>query len=337
MIEEDIPIIEYEIQKAINDLKLDLSGLTILTEAASNIFIVTPLIALMAKAKKVYAISQTTQYGTFVSIKKNTQKVAVKMGLQNSSLEIIHKNKFKDYDKVNIITNLGHVRPIDEKILSLLKKDTVISYMCESWEYRPDDLDLKLCNKYGILVYGINEEYPLVNCFREIGLIALKLIFESKISLLDTQIAIISRDKFGITILKTIRQFNKKAILFNKFDKNLANQLNNLDLLIVADYKYPGTIIGSKGIIRPSILKKQSPNVKIIQVCGNNHLKEIKAKAIPVYPVIELSPIRMSNTFGDISYKSIIRLYTGGFKVGEITFKKDFDQRKFRSLIQPIK
>jgi len=337
MIEQDLKIIKNEIDKAIQDLQLKLDGLTILTETASNIYFLAPIIALAAGARKVYALSSTTKYGQFNDIAKRTFKIAENLNLLDSRLEIIKKEHFKAYDEIDIVTNLGHVRPLDKTVLPKFRSGTIISYMYEAWEYRPADLDLKLCQKNNLSVYGINEEHPLVNCFAEAGLIGLRLIFDSKISLLNAKIAVVSRDKFGREIVKSIRKFNNTVVLIDDFTKNFAKNLKDLDLLVISDYNYLKTIIGDQGIIRPQNLKLQSPNVKILQYCGHNRLADIKKMHIPIYPDTELEPQRMFLTLGDISYRSIVRLYTAGLKVGEIAFHKDFGKLKFRSLIQPIK
>ncbi|MCL5407129.1 MAG: hypothetical protein M1429_01385 [Patescibacteria group bacterium] len=336
MIEKDIDIIKREIQQAVADLRLDLTSLTVLTEAANDIFVVTPLIALAAGAKKVYAVSQDSPYGKFSEITQETFKIAKEMGFNTNRLEIVEKKQFSAFSKINIVTNLGHVRPLNKKILSSFKKGTVISYMCEDWEYRPSDFDLDLCQKLGLKVYGTNEEHPLVSCFKETGLIALKLIFESKISLLNARVVILSQDKFGREILNRIKLFTKNVTLVSDFNNIRENQLKNLDLIITADYKYLKIIIGSKGVVKPKTLKRLSPFVKIIQYSSHNDLADIQKAGIPVYPEIELEPIRMAQNLGDISYKAIIRLYAGGLKVGEIAFKKDFTDYRYKSLVQPM-
>lgn len=336
MIEENIYIIKREVEQAIADLQLDLSGLTILTEAASDIFVVTPLIALAAGAKKVYALSETFRYGKFDEIAENTFKIARKWGLDVSRLEIIPKKRFDHHQEVDLVTNLGHVRPLNKDILSLLPKRAVISYMCEAWEYRKSDLDLKACRKYGILVVGINEEYPLVDCFREAGIIVLKTIIETKTSLFNTKIGILSRDKFGQTIKETLQHFNKNIILISDFTK-VYEKLKNLDLLIVADYLYEKTIVGEKGIIDPDKLRQLSPGVKIIQFYGQNNLEDIHNSGIAVYPDVPFQPSRMVQTFADVSHRAVIRLHAGGLKVGEIAFKRKMPHPKYRSLSQIIK
>ena len=53
---------------------LDLKGKTVLTEAASGAYVVTPLLAAIAGAK-VYAFTRTTRYGTVDEIFANTRKL----------------------------------------------------------------------------------------------------------------------------------------------------------------------------------------------------------------------------------------------------------------------
>ena len=55
-------------QQSIQKMKLDLRGMTVLTEAASGYFIVTPLIAALAGAQKVYAVVKDTGYGTVAEL-----------------------------------------------------------------------------------------------------------------------------------------------------------------------------------------------------------------------------------------------------------------------------
>lgn len=319
---DDIQIIKKEIQSAISDLRLDLTNLTLLTEAASEIFGITPLIGIMAGAKKVMAVSKNSKYGLFEDVKNHTYNLAERLNIKYSALEIYEKSNFNSFCEADIVTNLGHLRPIDKDIIRSLKTGAVISYMCESWEYREGDLDLNLCRQMNIPVMGINESHPKVNCFWETGLIALKIIMESRISLANPKITIVSRDKFGKAIYAQLKPFSDKIALIEDFSTISQKDLQDLDILVVADYLYPDCIIGRKGIIDPDYLKKSSPYVKVIQFCGNNKVREIKSASIPVFPDMELEPVRMCKTLGSISYRSFIRLIAGGLKVGEIAARK---------------
>jgi len=315
---DDISIIKKEIISAINDINLDLKGLTILTEAGSNLFLLTPIIACLSGAKKVYALSKTSKYGTFEEIKEQLNRLSLLFEIDTSKIELFEKENFHNFSEIDIVTNLGHVRPIDEDFLRKLNKNAAISYMCEAWEHRQQDLDLELCKKYNIPVFATNEEHPLVNCFRETGLIALQMIFESKISLIDSHVCIISRDKFGKEIFKQVEKFTKNAHLINNFERiDEYKNFKNLDLLIIADYLYEDYIISTNGLVNPGLLKDLFPHVKIIQYCGKNNLEQIIENKIPVFPKAELEAVRMYKTLADISYKALIRLLTAGLKVGE--------------------
>ncbi len=319
---KDLHIIKKEIEQAIYDLDLNLEGLTILTEAGTGLFALTPIIAALANAKKVYALSKDTQYGTFEQVKITVDKIMEQYSIPKEKISVLKREDFKDYAKINIITNLGHVRPLDEKFLSKIPKNAVISYMREVWEYRNDDLDIDLCKKYNIKIAATDEEHPMVNCFRETGLIPLQLAIESKISIFDANILIISRDKFGKHIKQAFLPFTKNILIYSDFSQNITQFLSeNLNLIITADFLYPDTIIGNKGLIAPNVIKKYSPYVKIIQCCGKNTLQDILSEKISIYPEIQLEPIRMIRTLADISYKALIRLHAGGLKVGEFLYK----------------
>jgi hypothetical protein len=322
MMFDDLHIIRKEIDNAICDLRLDLSGLVILTEAASNLFVLSPLIAAVAGAKDVYALIKSSKYGSHLQIIEHAQKVAKGLGVALAPIHFLQAEEFTAHSEVDIVCNLGHVRPINNEFIDKLKSGAVISYMCEAWEFRPADLDLNSCKKRKIGVYGVNEEHSLVNCFVEAGLLALKMILSSQISLIGSKIAILSRDKFGLSIFKALRPFAKSLVLISEFS-NINNQIDNLDILITADYLFEKEVVGECGLVSPSLLKKLSPNVKIIQFCNKNNIDEIKSSCLSVLPAVQLEPHRMSETLADISYRALVRLHTGGLKAGEINFTKD--------------
>jgi len=315
---EDLHIIKEEIISAIKDLELNLKDKIILTEAASGLFMLTPILALEAGAKKVFAVSKDSIYGKFADIREQTIQLCRYFGYETDRIEIIEKSQFTNYNEIDIVTNLGHVRPINEDFICKLNRKAVISYMCEAWEHRQSDLDLELCSKYNIPVFATNENHPLVNCFRETGLIAVQMILDSHISIIDSKILILSRDNFGKEILKQLSLFSKKVTLFSDWSNIKEINLSSLDIIITADYLFQDTIIGKGALIEPSLIKKEAPNVKIIQFCGKNEMDEILKNNISIYPKIELPPQKMFKTLADISYKSFIRLYVSGLKAADI-------------------
>jgi hypothetical protein len=64
-----------KLARQVRALELDLRGKTVLTEAASGAYIVTPILAAIAGAK-VFAFSKTTRYGKVEEIFSNTRALA---------------------------------------------------------------------------------------------------------------------------------------------------------------------------------------------------------------------------------------------------------------------
>ena len=64
------------IKNSISYQKLDLSGLTILTEAANGYYSLTSIISAMAGADKIFAITQDSRYASIEHVKKQTMLLA---------------------------------------------------------------------------------------------------------------------------------------------------------------------------------------------------------------------------------------------------------------------
>ena len=77
-------------RSAIERCNLDLSGLTVLTEAATGAYVVTPVIAAMAGARRVLAVTQSTRYGTVDEVRSATLELARHAGVADRiGIEIV--------------------------------------------------------------------------------------------------------------------------------------------------------------------------------------------------------------------------------------------------------
>src|SRR4051794_16960488 len=98
---------------AITRCQLDLSGAVVFTEAASGAFIVTAVLAAMAGARHVYALTRTSRYGTAPEIGSQTLALAHLAGVREGAVEVVTEKTPEQVGQADIITNSGHVRPID--------------------------------------------------------------------------------------------------------------------------------------------------------------------------------------------------------------------------------
>src|SRR4030042_4909490 len=107
------------IHKMIKKYTLNLNGLTVFTEAATNAYKYTPIIAAMSGAK-TFAFSRDNEYGTRLEAINQVSELEESIFLQNKITYIYQRQK--QYLEVSdIITNTGNVRPIDAKIIDYLK------------------------------------------------------------------------------------------------------------------------------------------------------------------------------------------------------------------------
>ncbi|MYE91551.1 hypothetical protein F4X33_21435, partial [Candidatus Poribacteria bacterium] len=152
----NIERIEKLINNAIDTYDLNLSGLTVFTEAASGNYVVTPLIAALAGSDRVFAITCDSRHGKAADVRDVTLELAQRWGVDDR-VEVVSDKIPSLLSQVDIVTNLGFVRPIDKEVIAYLKPTAVLPLMWETWEFREADLDLSECRRVGIMVLGTNE------------------------------------------------------------------------------------------------------------------------------------------------------------------------------------
>lgn len=321
-------------KKAIKFNELNLNGYVVFTEAASGEFIYTPVIAAIAGAKKVYAITNDSIYGKKEDVKKNTMKLAKLCNVEDRIEIVYNKEKISEAD---IVTNLGFVRPIDKYTIDKMKKNSVIPYMCEAWEVRNGDVDIEYCKKNDITVMGTNENYPGLDVFNFSGSLAIKMLFDAGIEIYKSRIVIISNDKFGKVIYNTLINLTSDVVLLKGICEENYKYLIDVDAIVIADYTSGKCYVGKENsLLTGKRLKELSENVTVIQFAGNVDVNNIKSNGINVYPEHQVGSFRMGKTLAYLGPKPIIDLHCAGLKVGELTHKSDTKSLKNQLLIQKI-
>lgn len=309
------------IYKAIKFTKLDLNGLIVFTEAACGEFIYTPIIAAMAGAKKVYAITKNSKYAAKEDVKKKTMLFAELCGVADKINVVFDKLNISEAD---IITNLGFVRPIDKETIDMIKGNAVIPYMCEVWELRNEDIDIDYCKQKAIKVMGTNENYQGLDTFKFSGLLAVKMLFDAGIEIYKSKIVIVSDDNFGDVIYSTLSKLSSDVVLLKNLDEQNYDLLINVDALIIADYTSEKCFIGKNNSgISSEKLKSLSNFIIVIQFAGKVDIDDLKENYINFYPDCNVGNYRMGKTLAYLGPKPIIDLHCAGLKVGEIMYKNN--------------
>lgn len=303
---------------AIANLELDLSGMTVLTEAASGPYVVTPVIAALAGASKVLATTRDSQYASVDAVITQTRSLGSLCQLGEDKIEI-HAERSKDlFAQADIITNLGFVRPIDCDAVGAMKPSAVIALMCEAWEFRPGDVDLDACRRKGIIVLATDEEHPKVNVFDYSGWLSLKMLFDAQIEVHKSRIVIVSSDKFGLTIERRLKSYGAYANLVSDLSSaDNRGALVDCDAIVIADYSRDDQIIGVGGDIEAADLVGLAPHATVIQYAGRVGVEELNSCGATVYPAAQMDAHRMAFTLASLGPRPVIELHSAGLKVGQ--------------------
>lgn len=317
-------------RKLISKHKLNLAGLTVFTEAATGSYKYTPVIAALAGADRVFAVTGDSKYGSKEVVREQTLIEAKILGVHDKMV-ILYGKDSNCLSRSDIITNLGFVRPITTAMIFSMKTTAVIPLMWLASEFRSEELDLPACIEKGILVMGTNEYHPSLNLFNSIGFKICKLLFYTGFSVYNDKFLLISSGDMGNSISDF---FINNSISFERvvFDDEtperyrkfvcdrteIINNLDKYDAIIVAELCHNVDILSADGFISTKLLKKQNPLVQIIHTYGSVNIDDILREAISIYPP-DPKPFPYGTACADyLADKPVLDLITAGLKVGEV-------------------
>jgi hypothetical protein len=299
-------------QRAIERCNLNLENAIVLTEAATGAYLVTPVIAAMAGAKKVFALAQDSCYGTIEEVKTQTEKLAKIAGV-NDRIELIAKKTSEIVTQADIITNSGYVRPIDAEAVAWMKKTAVIPLMYEAWEFRPHDVDIEACRQRGIKVAGTNERHPSVDVFSFLGLMAIKLLLDAEVSVYKSNILLLCDNHFSEFIQKSLLSAGANVEMTTNFSSASKEKL--YDAILVALQPKPEPVLSASDA---SLISECWPGAVIAQFWGDIDRAAFLDLQLNVWPLNSPKKGHMAILPSAIGPEPIIRLQTGGLKVGEL-------------------
>ena len=251
-----------------------------------------------------------------------TLELAQRWGV-GDRIEVVSDKIPSVLSQVDIVTNLGFVRPIDKNMIDHLKPTAVLPLMWETWEFREVDLDLAECRRVGIMVLGTNEREAGLDLFSYIGYLAVKLAFELEIEIYRSKVVVVGSGPFGESSVKV---FDKLEADVGYIDLSVENSLGTesakstlrgADLVVLVEHHSPVCLIGSEGQITVDKLLALSPYLSIIHIAGHINRKEIDGAVIPCLPKKSAAPGHMSVATDYLGPKPVIALHTAGLKVGE--------------------
>jgi hypothetical protein len=321
-----------KIKKQIEALNLDLHGRTVLTEAATGAYVVTPIIAALAGAR-VFAFSKTTHYGTVEDVFANTRAILNNAGVA-CNIEFIDKITPEIISQADVITNSGHLRPLNEELLQHAKDSVVIPLMYEAWEFRDADLDIKYIQQRGFRIGATNERHQDVDVFNYLGDMAIKQIFDAGICPYRNKFVLLCNNDFGPYIAKVVARlcdgvgvidkpenadkykFENVDFIGNFPNVNIPEKYRDAEAVIFTAYPFDFTWIGKDSPINIQELKQNFQNPLMLRYAGDVDSEMLKNEGIRYFPEFVKSG-HMGVLPSAIGFDPIIRLQSGGLKVAE--------------------
>jgi hypothetical protein len=297
---------------AIDRCELDLSDMVVFTEAASGAYVVTPVLAAMAGAPRVIALARASRYGSVAAVTEATLQLAARAGVA-PRIEIVADKRSDLVASADVITNSGHVRPIDAEMIGWMKPTAVISLMYEAWELRAADLDMEACRRHGIPVAGTNESHPAVDVFSFLGLIAVRMLLDAGIAVRGSRIVVWCDNPLGPPLVQQLIQAAATVEAIESLEDGVENV--GADVVLVAMRPRTHVVLGSREAV---VLARRHPHAVVCQFWGDIDRASLTDVGLLFWPVDAPPPGHQGILPCSIGPEPIIRLQTGGLKVGQV-------------------
>lgn len=296
--------------EAIEVTSLDLSGMTILTEAATGAYVVTPIIAALAGARRVVALTSPSRFGTVEEVIEQTQRLAAVAGV-SAAIEVVDQLPREDALLFDVVTNSGHLRPLNHGMLERLPERAVVALMFEAWEFREQDVDRSFCTAHGIPIVGVNECHPSVDVFSYLAPLSAKLLFDAGVAVYRSRIALMCDNPFAEPIARGLTAMGARVKVLERVD---ALPVGRWDAILCAFQPELGEAINAA---TAAVIAARAPGATVAQMWGDVDRSSLAAYGIRYWPVRAPKPGHMALLLSEIGPEPIIRLQTGGLAAAE--------------------
>jgi hypothetical protein len=314
--------------------KLDLSDLVVLTEGAPNYYGTTPVIAALARAKKVYALVKDP---THRLVAQRYVERLCQVAETHCNIEVVAAKRAEIVSEADIVTNTGPVRPIDARMVSLMKNTAVVPLMYETWERRSEDVDIDACKRRGVVVIGTDEEKAGV--FRYIGVMAIRQLLDAGIEIVGCRIVVRASNRFGSYVMRALsrlgaRVFAVCSLSCSDLSETMARKagtslrdsiarrfLAGADALVVVTNPQDGVIVGRRGEVTGAMLHRLSPGITVAQFTGLVDRFDLRRTGVAYVPPSDPGRGHMGITAGSLGPIPRIALHTASLRVAEVAVR----------------
>ncbi|MGZ8764635.1 MAG: hypothetical protein ACXW2C_02950 [Acidimicrobiia bacterium] len=306
------------VRRAIAECELDLDGATVLTEAATGAYVVTPVVAALGGAKRVLALSRDTCYGSVADVTEMTFDLATRAGVADR-IEIVTEKTEQLVGAADIITNSGHLRPLDAEMIGWMRRDAVVPLMFEAWELDAGrfDVDVDSLRERGVRAAGTNERNPAVDVFNYLGPMAVKQLTDAAVAVRHSRVLVLCDNPFADFLRDGLRSAGADVEVVAVQPHSFAT---DLDAVVVALRPTGGVVFGEADARR---LGDAAPGAVVTQFWGDIDRDGLARAGVSYWPAHAPSAGHMGVLPSALGPEAIVRLQAGGLKVGAVLRKAE--------------
>lgn len=310
------------VRDAVAECRLDLSGRTVVTEAATGAYAVTPVIAALAGAGRVVAVTRPTRYGSVGEVRAATMRLADLLGVADV-VEVVEDLDDADLGAADVVTNSGHVRPIDARMADRMRPGAVVPLMYESWELaaRAADVDVTALAERGIAFAGTNERHPHVDVFSYLATMAAFQLNEAGVAVHRSRIALVCDNEFAPYIALGLNRAGAEVLL--RADVLEVPETDRFDAIVVARTPQAGVVLDA---VAAREIARCWPGAPVVQFWGDVDRVALAEAGVGVWPPQAPARGHMGVLPSDIGPEPIVRLQCGGLKVAQVLMTPSEDR-----------
>jgi hypothetical protein len=271
------------IRQCIRHYKLDLTGYNVLLPVYSDEPALTPIMAGLAGAKRIFVMGQEIE-------------IVNRTAMFENELDLTAHITFLERENPQILSELdillyGEGIPfIDGVFASNLNKDCIISMLPKNLDFNNTlGINAEECSRRNIKIIGVEPDNKNLSLYKHLAHVVTKRCSEAGVDVLGSKLLLISNGELSDNILSHLKNCGAQVYVAhtdNNQDKSyILKHLEEVDAVIVADYPLMSSlVIGNEGFIRVEDILNVNPEVKIIHLAGKMQPNALSLNRISYWP-----------------------------------------------------
>lgn len=298
---------------AVDACALDLGGVTVLTEAATGAYVVTPVLAALGGAGRVHAFTRATRYGTVAQVAEATLDLAARAGVADR-IEIVTEKTAALVGRADVVTNSGHLRPLDATTIGWMRPDAVVPLMFEAWELDAGrvDVDVDALRARGIATAGTNERHPAVDVFNFLGPMAVRQLTDAGVAVRHSRLLVVCDNPFASFLERGLTAAGAHVTVADALPEPCPA---GLDAVVVALRPTGASVVDAADATG---IAAASPDAVVTQFWGDVERSVLAEVGVAVWPDDAPGAGHMGVLPSALGPEPVVRLQAGGLKVAQV-------------------